>query len=52
VAEVVKRYPVNRSFLYESGEQLGIIHRPPNSKRVVVIEAALREYLEGGLRRR
>lgn len=39
-------YPVSRSFLYERGEALGLVHKTPEGK-VTVIESALRAYLEG-----
>lgn len=39
-------YPVSRSFLYERGEALGLVHKTPEG-RVIVLERALREYLEG-----
>lgn len=39
-------YPVSASFLYERGEEVGIVHRTPQGK-VTVIEEALREYLSG-----
>ena len=46
VKDATTQFPVSRSFLYEHGEQLGILHRPPHG-RVVVIESRLRAYLEG-----
>lgn len=46
IREASSTYPVSRSFLYERGEALGLVHRTPEG-RVIVIERALREYLEG-----
>jgi len=39
-------YPVSRSFLYERGEALGLVNRT-STGRIIVIESALRAYLEG-----
>lgn len=46
VKEAVSAYPISRSFLYERGEKLGVAHRTPHG-RLIVIESALRAYLEG-----
>lgn len=39
-------FPVSRSFLYERGESLGLVNRT-STGRIIVIESALRAYLEG-----
>ena len=46
VKQAAHQYPISSSFLYERGEQLGIVHKTPEGK-VTVIEVALRKYLEG-----
>lgn len=46
VKEAASAFPISRSFLYERGEALGLVNRTSNG-RVIVLERALREYLEG-----
>lgn len=47
VAQACAAYPVSRSFLYERGEALGVAHRPDGTRKIVVLEAQLKAYLDG-----
>lgn len=42
------RYPISRSFLYEKGEEAGLVTRPTgNGGKVVVNVHALEQWLKG-----
>lgn len=49
VADASTRYPISRSFLYEHGEQEGIVTRPTGTRGKVVVDVcALERWLRRG----